>query len=172
MRKSDASNSRANRNHPGGVKPHRDSSLVGRAVFSVFVVTAYLTLVVDVVAFATLVASGVRPWFGRVAVVLLAPALALDVSSAYMHVAYLLGRATAHGQAALSWFFYLAFILLALQTAWWGRVSALAGFTVFHACCQYYVPLCVATKLGWRPNPGEFPSWHVRRKPPEGSDDG
>ena len=104
---------------------------------------------------------------------LLIPPLLLDLTSAYMHVAYLLHRTREHGQAGLSWFYYAPYSMVGLDVVWWGRLAVLAGLTLFHAACQYYTPRYVAVKLGWQPRESGSacrPAGMMRRRGPDGEE--
>jgi hypothetical protein len=81
---------------------------------------------------------------------LMIPPVALDVCSAYLSTVHLL-RGGRHGQALLSWLCYVPLSVFGANGAWWWRVLTLLGLTVFHACCQSFVPLVVARRLGWQP---------------------
>lgn len=134
----------------------------GRLIYGLFVLSAYLTLLVLLATVPAVMLYSGRP-FRHIAALLLIPPVLLDLCSAYMTVTYLTRGTQEHGQAGLSWFYYVPYALLGLSVAWWWRLATLAGLTLFHACCQYLLPLSVATRLGWRPHGGEFPYWPAPR---------
>jgi hypothetical protein len=127
-------------------------------VFAIFVASAYLTLPAVGIGALSVAIHAVRSVLPSIGGWLLVAPLLLDLTSSYLHVTHLLGRTREHGQAGLSWFYYAPFSLFGLDMIWWWRIAVLAGFTGFHACCQYYVPLAIARRLGWRPCSGNSAS--------------
>jgi len=139
----------------GGPRNWMPHFWVDRVVFVVFVAAAYLTLPGVAIGALSVAVDAVRGLLLDAGGWLLVAPVVLDLTSAYMHVTYVLGRTREHGQAGLSWLYYFAYCVIGLGVAWWWRVVVLLGLTAFHAACQYYIPRHINAKLGWRDGEGE-----------------
>jgi hypothetical protein len=122
----------------------------GRTIYVLFVGAAYSALVAlpTLAVFALL--GGVQLPLAA-ALLCLAPALAMDLCSLYLHTTHLVRGGGPAGQAGLSWFVYATFALDVPLPAWWDRIALLAGLTALHVCCHWYAPLALSRRLGRRP---------------------
>jgi hypothetical protein len=74
--------------------------------------------------------------------------------AAYLDVTYLLRGGGLHADAlfalaALA--YYIVFVIVGMDAAWWWRLAALVGLVMFHVACHEYLPRPIARRLGWRP---------------------
>jgi hypothetical protein len=129
---------------------HRPVTRVDRFIWPLWAASGLLTASALVLGLVLAVLLPGLRLFPAVSRWLLIPCIVLDLCSLYILLTGILRGRGPSAIPLIAWFYYVLYTLLGLSMAWWWRLAALAGLTLFHVCCYFLIPEVVRRRTGRR----------------------